>query len=81
MTFGNDVTQKQADEINGLQSGAVAAEGMPDQAADIAPVEVSLARVVREVYELKARFNYLEARYNQLCKEKSWQEYATSSIA
>lgn len=69
------------EEILALQAGTAAAQGMPQQAANISPVEVSQAELIRELFELKARFNYLEAQYNQFCKEKGHADYMTSSIA
>lgn len=70
-----------SDHINALQSGAVAAEGMPEQAKDIAPVDAPIGELIRELYELKARVNFLEMQHNTLCKEKGYPEYQTNSLA
>lgn len=68
-----------AETINALQSGESAAPGMPEQAKDISPVEMSAGEMFREFLELKARFNMLESRYNELCREKGFSDYVTMS--
>lgn len=65
------------DQINALQSGTTAAEGMPAQAADISPVEMTHSQLVQEFFTLKTRFNMLESMFNTLCDEKHGGLYKT----
>ncbi len=75
-----EISDEQAAAINALQSGQSLPEGMPEQSANISPVEIELPELVTEFFALKARFNLLEAKYNSLVNEKGFGDYLTSTV-
>lgn len=63
------------DQINALQGGTLAALGMPVQAKDISPVELSHEQLSQAYFELRADVTRLIELYNMHCANAHNMDY------